>query len=641
MHKVTLPFSGTSGRGRRLLAGAAAAALALGISATGAAPAQSDTDPSCPAAYPVTADTDNAALRGMAVHGLTVTSGESPETFTGRVLDTYESGIGPGVPMIIMKVTSSNITDHGIWEGMSGSPVYTADGRLLGAVAYGFSASPSPIAGVTPASYMQKLLASTPGTASAASAPASVTLPRATMNRIVASGAMTSAQAASDNDISALRTPFGISGLDFGKRRQQLAARLGLSNVRTLDAGGTAPSTQQIPVVAGGNLAASISYGDITAAGVGTATAVCGSEVLAFGHPMTFMGASTLSMHGADAITIQDDLVSPSFKIANLGAPVGTIDQDRRAGLHGLLGPRPTAVPITSTVTANGSSRTGSTYVTVPNAVPDLTLAHVAGDQDMQIDRIGAGSGRFTYTVNVTRGNGTHQTITRSDVYADPSDISYGDLWDLANLVYTLASSEDEKVTIDSVTTSSTLADTYQHYKIAKVQMWRKGTWHTLSQDRVLRAWPGATMYVKVFLSSPQLGAKVVHEHVVVPRRIAGKFGMLNIFGGNTGAGDPEQDGSGIFVDASGTVMGSSGSSSEPTLDEQLKALATAPHHDEVRVDTTWFDMNTEKQTNHRWATKSMGKVVDGSVSIAMVPFGMSGLGDGGSIAGKASYTMP
>ena len=37
---------------------------------------------------------------------------------------------------------------------------------------------------------------------------------------------------------------------------------------------------------------------------VGTVTAVCGDEVLAFGHPMSFTGPSTLTMHPADAVFI-------------------------------------------------------------------------------------------------------------------------------------------------------------------------------------------------------------------------------------------------------------------------------------------------------------------------------------------------
>ena len=53
-------------------------------------------------------------------------------------------------------------------------------------------------------------------------------------------------------------------------------------------------------VVAGGNLAASFSYGDITRRGVGTATSVCDGQVVGFGHPMDFRGETTMSLHPAE-----------------------------------------------------------------------------------------------------------------------------------------------------------------------------------------------------------------------------------------------------------------------------------------------------------------------------------------------------
>ena len=56
-------------------------------------------------------------------------------------------------------------------------------------------------------------------------------------------------------------------------------------------------------VVAGGNLAASLSYGDITQGGVGTVTAICNGRVVGFGHPMTFLGKTTLTLHPADALS--------------------------------------------------------------------------------------------------------------------------------------------------------------------------------------------------------------------------------------------------------------------------------------------------------------------------------------------------
>ena len=82
---------------------------------------------------------------------------------------------------------------------------------------------------------------------------------------------------------------------------------------------------------AGGNIGAAVSYGDISFAGIGTTTAVCGEHVLAFGHPMLWTGPASLSLHSADALYVQEDAFV-GFKVANLGGPVGTVDQDRIAG---------------------------------------------------------------------------------------------------------------------------------------------------------------------------------------------------------------------------------------------------------------------------------------------------------------------
>lgn len=95
----------------------------------------------------------------MPATGLTVEKGTVPDPFTATVLGVVENGIAPDLDLIIVDTDSPAIQRAGgIWAGMSGSPVYAQDGRLIGAVAYGLSAGPSPIAGVTPAEDMYAVL---------------------------------------------------------------------------------------------------------------------------------------------------------------------------------------------------------------------------------------------------------------------------------------------------------------------------------------------------------------------------------------------------------------------------------------------------------------------------------------------------
>src|SRR5262245_49194838 len=110
---------------------AVSAAVAAGRCLTGTAglatPSQAATG-TCDTAYPV----EDGFADNQPVHGLTVTQGTDPSTFTGTIIGVLHDGIEPGVDMVMAKLSSPEIADNGIWAGMSGSPVYDdATGELI------------------------------------------------------------------------------------------------------------------------------------------------------------------------------------------------------------------------------------------------------------------------------------------------------------------------------------------------------------------------------------------------------------------------------------------------------------------------------------------------------------------------------
>ena len=107
----------------------------------------------CPAPYPLRKV--HAGLRGT---GYTTVKGVHPRPFAVRVLGVLHDGIAPGVDMIVISTHSAATKRNGTWEGMSGSPIYANDGRLIGALSYGFSFGATNKAGVTPAASMYQLL---------------------------------------------------------------------------------------------------------------------------------------------------------------------------------------------------------------------------------------------------------------------------------------------------------------------------------------------------------------------------------------------------------------------------------------------------------------------------------------------------
>src|SRR4051794_16272220 len=153
MNNANLP--GTGQRfARRVTAVAMPGLIAAMVPALGPAPAQSAVSVECPEVYPV-----GSLHRDQAVTGLTVSHGTKPDGFTGKVIGVLNDGIMPGLDMIMVRLTSPEIDRVGIWAGMSGSPVYANDGRLIGAVSYGLALGSSPVAGVTPYDHMDDHMA--------------------------------------------------------------------------------------------------------------------------------------------------------------------------------------------------------------------------------------------------------------------------------------------------------------------------------------------------------------------------------------------------------------------------------------------------------------------------------------------------
>ena len=578
---------------------------ALALTGVGVAPAQSatsTTDSPCPAPYPV-----SEIHQGDAVHGLTVdgangtlgaAGGTTPDTFTGTVLGRLTNGIAPGVDMIMVQLTSSKIDEvGGIWEGMSGSPVYSADGRLIGAVAYGLSSGPSPIAGVTPAEEMEALL---DGSSGGSAAPAArVALPNRIARTVLPHSAVPRSQDAPV--FKQLRTPLGVDGLAGGNRLRLARKRLGMRRLHPMAIGAAGPNTDQTEVVPGGNVAASVSYGDVTVAGVGTVTAVCGTQVLAFGHPMNDTGPATLTLHGADALFIQPDPTAP-FKVANITAPAGTVDQDRLAGLHGELGAAPKTAQITSYVESAGRSRTGTTWISVPDAVPDIATMHLLGDQDRVFDGVGKGSGTASWQIVGHRQDGSTFQLDRTDMYADQADVSSAIAFSLDDTLATLQHNRAEHISIDSVQTHSVLNRSYSHYKVGGVEVRWAGRWMPASRRSIIPARAGRMLRVRVLLTSPSLGARWVRVAVHVPRRAAGRIGSLDVFGGNaTGFGGPV----GLAALTGGPNLRTTSG-----FDSVLRRLRRAPHHNDVVATLTLVKARTPRI--QRTGTSSVGHVVDG-----------------------------
>jgi hypothetical protein len=533
---------------------------AMASSTEGLLPAQADP---CPAAFPV-----EDLTAGQPLEGLTVDSGTTPEPFTATVIGVLEDVIAPGFPVVIVTASSPAITDAGgVWGGMSGSPVYAADGRLVGAIAYGFAGA-SPIAGITPATEMQKLLS---GGGVAAAAP-KVELTDAIEKKIVATGAATAQQAASG--LRRLPLPVAVSGTDPARlRRVNRRLNRHLDGVRVYAGGAGTGRAAAVDLVPGGNVAAAISFGDTTFAGVGTVTAVCDGEALLFGHPFLFNGATTLSAHQATAVFVQPDPIFAPFKLANIGGRVGTVDQDRLAGLHTELGgeiPPTTRVHSALTSVETGVSRSATTQVVLPEFIPDVAFAHVLNNLDRVNDRIGPGVVTLSWGASGTRSDGSAWSFRRRELMADSFDATIFPAFKIADDLFTLFNNPFDEITIDNVTASGTVDPNYAEARLVGLEkLGADGRWQAVSRRTPLRLVAGSEVFLRgVFQPFRSTRLMRVQLSLVVPR-LAGSRGSLILHAGSSFGffGEPPS------------------SEATPSFDDVLAAIDQAPTGDTLRAE--------------------------------------------------------
>lgn len=510
------PISGRRARALASLTALAGLAVAGALTTT-AAPAQSaDPTGDCAVPFPVA---DLAAHDP--VTGLTVTEGVDPTGFSGEVLGVLDDGIGPGLDMVMVRLSSAEIDRVGIWQGMSGSPVYAEDGRLIGAVAYGLTEGASPVAGVTPFEAMDDYLADAPGR---------VAVGPEAARAIARASDVTVAEAR--RGFAPLRMPIGVAGVGaaaLDRAERQAAGHPWLPRSTYAVGRASAAAAGPTDIKAGGNLAASMSWGDVTLAGVGTVTSVCEDRVVGFGHPMNLSGATTMGLHPADAIYIQEGLIV-GFKVANLGDVVGTITDDRRAGIAGTMGTIPETADLSVALTHGASSRTGVTHIAdrTPDTLAWSTFYGILADHQALVDGAVTGSEDLAWTITGT-ADGEPFTLSSGDRYSSAQDMVYDLGFGMGDVVYALA--RIPGVEIDSISTDSDLVDAVSTYAVVKVEVRQGGSWVTLSRRSGFTVRGGSALKVRVTLDGGDT-TKVLRTSLRVPASFSGRSAALAVVGG-------------------------------------------------------------------------------------------------------------
>jgi hypothetical protein len=298
---------------------------------------------------------------GMKGRGKSVFQGRAVEDFDVEILGVLENA-SPKRSVILARLKGRGLESTGIIAGMSGSPVYI-EGKLIGAVAYGFSFSKEAIAGITP---IEEMLAVPQAPEDAGPGAAAPIVIREGDSQEDLSGEYLKMRPARSGEARAsltfapLELPLVVSGFSaaaFERARSFfgpmgfLAVRGGTEGQAKASEAPAEPSLQE-----GDAVAVQLIGGDLDVSAVGTATYVDGSKVLAFGHPVYNLGRVDYAMTRAAVIAVMPSLES-SFKLASAGPVIGRFSQDRTAGAAGDVGVMPHLIPLNIGLQTGAASR--------------------------------------------------------------------------------------------------------------------------------------------------------------------------------------------------------------------------------------------------------------------------------------------
>ncbi len=319
-------------------------AFLRGPLAMSAPPAPAYTRPAVPSGAPPAIMPLSDVHPGMVGEALTVFSGTKPEMFKVRVVSIVENFI-PNQAVILVQAEDARVEFSGIAAGMSGSPVYI-NGKLVGAIAYAWSFSKLPLAGVTP---IESMLAER-------KRPRRVT-DDALVERGQWPASPNPAQASAPGEprLQAVSVPLSVSGLSMAAMNEltEEMRPYGLVPMRAGGGGRRTPVPTPGRIEAGSAVGVQLIRGDMNATAIGTVTYISGDTLLAFGHPMFGIGEVSLPMVSGEVHTFIPSQAS-SFKLASPLAEIGTIVQDRPSCIVGDMTRQAAMVPVNVRVTAPG-----------------------------------------------------------------------------------------------------------------------------------------------------------------------------------------------------------------------------------------------------------------------------------------------
>jgi len=444
---------------------------------------------------------------GMTGYGKTVFSGNEIEKFEIEVIDVLDNR-SLDEDLILIKLTGDKAEEFGgIAAGMSGSPIYIED-RLIGAIGYGWNNSSHRYGLVTPIERMLKLLDKNDVKA---------------RNDNLSDLEIDIDKFTPDKNLIRSSSPIMVSGIK-GRALDRLEKTLSELNLKVVPSSGIKEEDKSYREPKPGEaIAVQLVRGDISVASIGTLTYIDQGNFLAFGHPFTNRGNVNYLLSRANISAVIPSSEQP-FK---LGSPyhrlLGSVTQDRGAGIAGRMNSYPHITPLYINISENGELLKEVSLQIINDEYLFSSLANNSALQavDSALDRIGPGSAESRVKI---MGRGLPQLqIESTDMYYSQNDIGSMALSDFSQLLDLILTNPFKEINLIDIR--------------LELDFQKKDSVALIQEAKVLNEeiYPGDELEVEVILHRYRNGTETKTLTMKVPEDVEPGIATLFIDGGYTG----------------------------------------------------------------------------------------------------------
>lgn len=454
-------------------------------------------------------------VAGMKGYGFSdLGDGKGIQQFDVEILGLLKK-FAPRQDLILARVSGAGLENAGVIAGMSGSPIYV-EGKLIGALAYGWPFSKEAICGITPIQSMLDIRHVPP-------APP-VPIGGASVSTKAFLSAFTSGDFAShleelvqplrpaaQEGLMPLPLPVSFGGLTEGRLWRRVSETAGWM---ATPSGASAVSSGDSTLRPGSAVAAQLLTGDMDVSATGTVTWVEGNSVLAFGHPFLSMGPVSMPMAKAEVLTVLPSLYR-SVKFAASGPILGSISQDRSTGILGTFGAQAPMVPISVKISSDQMPTQTFHFQAVHNSMLTPILSAIAIDNVL---------------TTLEKRSGERTLVWKSSIHTPGRDVQWNSVFSgmaareeavasLALLTNYLMANEFHDLTIEGLDVEISHSDRLQNARIVRVEAGKE------------RVRPGDEIPIWVDLADFRGGNRRVVLNLKVPPDTPP--GPLNVFVGD------------------------------------------------------------------------------------------------------------